>query len=144
MIRLRETIEVARPIDEVFAYVSNFGNAAQWDPGVADSRKAGAGAIGVGTAFELQVRFGPRSIPMMYVVREYDPPKRVLLEGKGDSVHALDDIGFAATPRGTRITYTADISLLGASRIAGSAAPLYSPMCSKSASTWILSSRPRR
>ena len=40
MIRLRETIEVARPIDEVFAYVSNFGNAAQWDPGVAESRKA--------------------------------------------------------------------------------------------------------
>ena len=35
MIRLQETIEVARPIDEVFAYASNFGNIAQWDPGVA-------------------------------------------------------------------------------------------------------------
>jgi len=113
MIRLRETVEVARPIDEVFAYTSNFGNAAQWDPGVAESRKASHGPIGVGTAFKLRVRFGPRSIPMTYVVREYDPPRRVLLEGKGDSVHALDDIGFAATPRGTRITYTADISLLG-------------------------------
>ena len=114
MIRLRETIEVPRPIDEVFAYASNFGNAAQWDPGVADSRKASTGPIGIGTAFELRVRFGPRSIPMTYIVREYDPPKRVLLEGKGDSVHALDDIGFAATPHGTRITYRADISLLGA------------------------------
>ena len=114
MIRLRETIEVARPIDEVFAYVSNFGNAAQWDPGVAESRKAGAGPIGVGTAFKLRVRFGPRSIPMEYAIREFDPPRRVLLEGKSDSVHALDDIGFVATPRGTRITYTADISLLGA------------------------------
>ena len=114
MIRLRETIEVARPIDEVFAYVSNFGNAAQWDPGVAESRKAGAGPIGVGTAFKLRVRFGPRSIPMEYAIREFDRPRRVLLEGKSDSVHALDDIGFVATPRGTRITYTADISLLGA------------------------------
>ncbi len=117
MIRLREAIDVPRPIDEVFAYTSNFGNAAQWDPGVADSRKTSTGPIGVGTAFELRVRFGPRSIPMTYVVREYDPPKRVQLEGNGGSVHALDDIGFAATPRGTRITYTADISLLGASRI---------------------------
>jgi len=114
MIRLRETIEVPRPIDEVFAYAGNFGNAAQWDPGVAESRKVSHGPIGVGTAFKLRVRFGPRSIPMTYVVREYDPPKHVLLEGKGESVHALDDIGFAATPRGTRITYTADISLLGA------------------------------
>ena len=117
MIRLREAIDVPRPIDEVFAYTSNFGNAAQWDPGVADSRKASTGPIGVGTTFKLQVKFGPRSIPMTYVVRTYDPPQRVQLEGKGGSVHALDNIGFAATPRGTRITYTADISLLGTSRI---------------------------
>lgn len=74
MIRLRETVEVPRPIDEVFAYASNFGNAEQWDPGVAESRKASHGPIGPGTAFGLKVRFGPRSIPMTYVVREYDPP----------------------------------------------------------------------
>lgn len=114
MIRLQETIEVARPIDEVFAYASNFGNIAQWDPGVAESRKSSRGPVGVGTEFALRVRFGPRSIPMTYVVREYGPPKRVVLEGKGDSIHALDDIGFASTPGGTRITYMADIAMLGA------------------------------
>jgi hypothetical protein len=54
---------------------------------------------------------------MTYVVREYGPQKRVVLEGKGDSVHARDDIGFASTRGGTRITYTADISLLGASSV---------------------------
>lgn len=117
MTRLHETIDVPRSIDDVFAYVSDFGNAAQWDPGVADSRKAHQGPIGIGSIFKLRVKFGPRSIPMTYVVREYIPPQRVVLEGNGDSVHALDDIGFAATPCGTRITYTADISLLGASRI---------------------------
>ena len=114
MIRLQETIEVPRPINEVFAYASNFGNIAQWDPGVVASRKISQGPVGVGTEFALRVRFGPRSIPMTYVVREYEPPKRVVLEGKGDSIHALDDIGFASTPGGTRITYTADISMLGA------------------------------
>ena len=36
MIRLHETIEVPRPIGEVFAYTADFGNIAQWDPGVAD------------------------------------------------------------------------------------------------------------
>ena len=117
MIGLHETIDVPRSIDDVFAYTSDFGNAAQWDPGVAESARTGHGPIGIGTAFELQVKFGSPSIPMMYVVREYDPPKRVVLEGKGDSVHALDDIAFAVTPHGTRITYTADISLFGASRI---------------------------
>ena len=114
MIRLQETIEVSRPVDEVFAYASNFGNIAQWDPGVAESRKSSQGPVGVGTEFALRVRFGPRSIPMTYVVREYEPPKRVVLEGKGESIHARDDIGFASTQGGTRITYSADISMLGA------------------------------
>jgi len=113
MIRLQETIEVPRPIDEVFAYASNFSNTAQWDPGVVASRKISQGPVGVGAEFALRVRFGPRSIPMTYVVREYGPPKRVVLEGTGDSVHALDDIRFASTSGGTRITYTADISMLG-------------------------------
>jgi NAD(P)-dependent dehydrogenase (short-subunit alcohol dehydrogenase family) len=114
MIRLQETIEVPRPIDEVFAYTGNFSNTEQWDPGVVASRKISRGRVGVGTEFALRVRFGPRAIPMTYVVREYGPPKRVVLEGKSDSVHALDDIGFASVSGGTRVTYTADISLLGA------------------------------
>ena len=37
-----------------------------------------------------------------------------MLEGKSDSVHARDAIAFAPTAGGTRITYTADISMLGA------------------------------
>jgi dehydrogenase/reductase SDR family member 12 len=114
MIRLQESIKVPRPIDEVFAYASNFSNTAQWDPGVVASRKLRQGPVGVGTEFALRVGFGPRSIPLRYVVREYEPPKRVVLEGKGDSIYALDDIAFASTPGGTRITYTAAISMLGA------------------------------
>ncbi len=113
MIRLQETIEVRRPIDEVFCYTANFGNAAQWDPGVVDSRKISPGPVGVGTEFDLRVRFGPRSIPMTYFVREYRRPNRVVLEGRGASIHALDDIKFTSTTGGTRITYKADISMLG-------------------------------
>jgi dehydrogenase/reductase SDR family protein 12 len=117
MIRLQESIEVPRPIDEVFTYVSNFGNIAQWDPGVTESRKRSPGSVAVGTEFALRVRFGPRSIPMTYVVREHVPCERVVLEGTGDSIHALDDIAFASTPGGTRIIYRAKISMLGALRM---------------------------
>ena len=58
MINLRETIEVPRLVDDVFSYVSNFANAAQWDPGVAEATKTSPGRIGVGTVFNLRVRFG--------------------------------------------------------------------------------------
>jgi hypothetical protein len=45
MIRLQETIEVARPIDEAF-HASDYSNIAQSDPGVAESHKTSRGAIG--------------------------------------------------------------------------------------------------
>ena len=88
MIRLRRTTEVPRPINEVFAYTSNFGNAAQWDPGVAASRKDSRGPIGASVRRSgFGCGSGPRSIPMTYVVRGYDSPSRVRLEGRSDSVH---------------------------------------------------------
>ncbi len=114
MVRLQETIEVPRPIEDAFFYTSNFANIAQWDPGVAESSRISQGPIDIDTEFRVLVKFGPRSIPMTYIIRVYEPPHRVVLEGKSDSIYALDDIRFtAAVNGGARITYTADISFLG-------------------------------
>lgn len=113
MIRLQESIEVPRTIEDVFFYTSNFANIAQWDPGVAESSKISQGPVDIDTEFRVAVKFGPRAIPMTYIVRVYEPPYRVVLEGKSDSIHALDDIRFTSVSNGTRIDYTADISFMG-------------------------------
>jgi len=113
MIRLQETIEVPRPLADVFSYTSNFSHIAQWDPGITESTKLSPGPIGVGTRFQVIVKFGLSSTPMEYVITAYEPPDRVVLEGEGGSIHAVDTICFSATDEGTRIDYTADISLKG-------------------------------
>lgn len=113
MTRLQETIEVPRPLAEVFEYVSNFSHIEQWDPGVAESVRLTPGPLGVDSRFRVVVRFGLSSTPMEYLIRVYEPPHRVVLEGEGGSVHAIDDIRFAATAAGTRIDYTADLSFQG-------------------------------
>ena len=41
-----------------------------------------------------------------------------MLAGRGSNVHAVDDIGFEATPEGTAVDYTADIRLIGLFRLA--------------------------
>jgi hypothetical protein len=63
MIRLHQTNDVARPIDDVFACTGRFSHAAQWDPDVADSRKSGRGPIRVGTVFELRSRLIVPGLP---------------------------------------------------------------------------------
>ena len=115
---LQETLEVDRPLDEVFAFVGDFANTKEWDPGIADARMVTDGPIGIGTRYALDVVFNGRTLPMTYVVTEWDPPNRVVLKGEGSTLTAVDDIRFEATPTGTRIRYSADLRLKGLLRFA--------------------------
>lgn len=114
---LRERIETPLPLDEAFAFVADFANAADWDPGVATSERTDPGPVGVGARYRLGVRMRGRVAPMDYEITEYEPGRRVVLTGTGSGVAAVDDIRFAATPAGTRIDYIADIRLQGLMRL---------------------------
>ncbi|HET9722717.1 MAG TPA: SRPBCC family protein [Actinomycetota bacterium] len=115
---LQETLEVGRPLDEVFAFVGDFANTKDWDPGVASSRKVTDGPVGVGTRYAVDVLFGSRTLPMTYEITAWDPPNRVVLRGQGSTVTAVDDIRFEATERGTRVRYSADLRLKGLLKLA--------------------------
>jgi carbon monoxide dehydrogenase subunit G len=54
---------------------------------------------------------------MEYAITTFEPPRRVVLEGHGSGVFAVDDIRFAPIAAGTRIDYVADIRLRGAMRL---------------------------
>ncbi len=125
MKRLHEVIEVPRNVAEAFRYTANFGLIEQWDPGVTESEKLTAGALGVGSRFRVVVKSGLGTSEMHYTITHWEPPHRVVLEGEGDAIHAVDDIRFVEIAGGTRIDYTADISLGG---VAGKAEFLLGPV----------------
>ncbi|UCC99777.1 MAG: SDR family NAD(P)-dependent oxidoreductase, partial [Phycisphaerales bacterium] len=114
MIRLKQTIRVDRPVRDVFRYAGDFENVEQWDPGISESKKVTPGPVGVGTVYNVLVKSGPWRIPMQYTVTEYAPPNRVVLEGEGKRIRALDSITFEERPNGTEVIYTADLSFSGA------------------------------
>ncbi len=113
MTRLHEVIEVPTPRAEAFDYVADFSSSAEWDPGVESATKLTDGPVAVGTKFEVNVKTGPTTSRMEYVVEQLEPPTRVVLRGEGTLIEALDEIEFADAEGGTRITYTADISFKG-------------------------------
>lgn len=123
--RLHEERFVARPLDEVFAYTANFANIQDWDPGVLSSAKVGDDPVGVGTKYQLQVRFGLSTTPMVYEITAYEVPNRVVLVGTGENLTAIDEIRFASLGAGTQITYTADLRFKSALRFV---TPLLSPL----------------
>ena len=108
-----------QPIDDVFAYVADFSNTADWDPGVSSARRTGEGPIGEGATFEVQAVFMGQKVPMSYRIVAYEPPTRLVLEGTSSSSEARDELWFAPAPDGkTRITWILDLKLQGAAALA--------------------------
>jgi carbon monoxide dehydrogenase subunit G len=118
MTRLHETIETSLPIDETFAFVADFANQSQWDPNTVTSERIDPGPVGLGARYRLGVRQGGRVVPMEYRISAWEPGRRVVLAGEGSNVRATDEIRFEPTSTGTRVDYTADISLTGWMRLA--------------------------
>ena len=117
MTRLSRTIQTTLPIESTFAYLADFANSQEWDPGVATAERIGNEPIGVGTGYRLGVRVGNSVKPMAYTVASFEPLRRVVLEGSGSGVSAVDTIEFARAGTGTRVDYTADIRLGGLMRL---------------------------
>jgi len=115
-VKLNEQRKVKKALAEAFDYTADFSNIENWDPGVARSTKLDEGAIGLGTRFDLDVRFGSRQIPMVYTITAYEPPHRVVLVGRGETLDATDEIRFSQENDLTVIDYRADLIFRNALR----------------------------
>ena len=109
----RALLDVRRPIDEVFAYLADFSNTEEWDPGVVSAKKRGDGPVTTGTRFKVVSKFLGQELPLDYQIVQYDPPSRVVLEAENDNLRSVDTITFEKTARGTRLTYDANLTLKG-------------------------------
>lgn len=120
--RYRRTIVVAAPLEDAFAYVADFGRAAEWDPGLIESRRLDQGPLRVGSAFHIVADVRGKPQQFRYAITDYDAPSRIVIEGDGEKATSRDEVLFeAAGPgpdAGTRVTYDVDIRLKGARRIA--------------------------
>lgn len=119
LIRISKSIEVAKPVDEVFAYLSDFTNTAEFDPGVIRAEKTSEGEIGPASTFKLITEFKGREIPVNYEIASYDPPNRLVFVGDGKRFEGTDDIQLSPLGEGsTKVTWTADFKMKGLAQLA--------------------------
>lgn len=113
MARITETLVVPRTPEESFDHVADFTTTEEWDPGVASARRLDAGPLGVGARFEVQLRLGPRTVPLTYEITSYDRPTRVVLTTVGRIHRGQDDVTFRPAVGGTEITWDATFAVRG-------------------------------
>ena len=121
--RLQKTVIVDKPLDAVFGYLSDFTTTTEWDPGtVVTVNHHGDG--GVGTTYLNTSTFLGRKTQLTYIVREFIPGERIRLRGENKTVIAVDTMTFRSIDAGTEVTYTAEFTFKGPSRLL---APLLRP-----------------
>lgn len=118
MARYTATIATPRPIEEVFAYLSDFSNTLEWDPGVVEAQRLDDDAVAAGSEFRIVAEFLGRRNSLLYRVVEFDPPRLVTFRGVNSSVVSLDRLTFEHFGGGTQVTYDAELTLKGPFKLA--------------------------
>ncbi len=116
MIEMQRTVFTHAPVAEVFAYLSDFTNAEQWDPNaVSVARLSGDG--GVGTRYRVESTFAGRTTSLDYELTDLEPRSLIRLRGEKKSITAVDTI--TVTEGGARnvVTYAVAFEFKGVLRL---------------------------
>jgi dehydrogenase/reductase SDR family protein 12 len=120
-----ETIlTIRRTVEETFAFVSDFRNAAKWDPRTYSAEKTTDGSIGVGTRFMLTGGMMPESVvkrlhlpesivgmSLPYDVVAFDAPNEFTLKGESRMLRWCDHLEFTAVGDNTSLRYFAELEM---------------------------------
>jgi carbon monoxide dehydrogenase subunit G len=124
---IERSVTVDRPVDAVFAYLSDFTTTTDWDPGTVRTERV-SGDGGVGTRYRNTSSFLGRQTRLDYLVTERVPGQRFALRGENATVVANDTMTFVGQNGSTTVTYRADFEFKGIARFV---APLLAPALKK-------------
>jgi carbon monoxide dehydrogenase subunit G len=127
MVSVNRSFEVHVPRAEVVAYLRDFANATEWDPGTRSCTRVGDGPVAVGARWTNVSHFAGRDTTLTYELR-VDEPAHLVFTGSNDSVTSTDDLTFTdnvtGTATGTTVVYEAHLELHGVVKLAAPAIQL--------------------
>ena len=118
MARFVTTVPSRRSQAEAFAYLADFEHAREWDPSVTEAHRTSDGPIGMGTAFAVVSKFGPRMVPLTYTIVRYEPDRLVVLEARSKGFVSTDTITVEPAGATSQVTYDAVLAFGGLGRLA--------------------------
>jgi carbon monoxide dehydrogenase subunit G len=121
--KLQRSVETKATPEAVFAYLSDFTNTNEWDPGTVRTVLL-SGDGGVGTTYRNTSKFMGRETELTYEVVAHRPDSLFALRGENSSVIAHDTMEIEPAGFATSVTYTADFQFSGLGRFV---APLLKP-----------------
>ena len=116
---VRSSIVINRPIDDVFAVLTNVENTGTWFPGNVKEWWTSPPPHGVGSTRRARVKMGLMTTENDAVATVYEPPNRAVMKGTSKNAPFEADLRFAAVEGGTRVDATIEMFLTGPAKLFG-------------------------
>jgi uncharacterized membrane protein len=104
MAKLEISTVIHRPVEEVFAVVSNFENNPKWNSSSIEVKKTSAGPIGQGTTWRSVVNLLGQRVESESEVSEYEPNRKITTKGKQGPIPTKSQVTFESVNGGTRVS----------------------------------------
>ena len=105
MINVEVSTVINRPVDEVFAFLSDLENNLRWRASQIEARKTSEGPIGVGTTYRMVNNVLGRRIEGEGVVTEYEPSRSFTSVSRSGYLPLEAQRIFEPVEGGTRVTF---------------------------------------
>ena len=126
-LHVRRTVTTTTPPATVFAFLADFRNAEQWDPGTVSCALV-EGDTGVGSVYRNVSSFLGRRTEISYTTVEREEGRRVHFRGSNDMFTGNDRIAVSAAGAGSEVTYDADFEFKGLAQVAIPVVAAYLPL----------------
>lgn len=117
MVDVTRSFTVPQQPAQVVAYLSDFGNAPQWDPGTVRCTRVDGGPVRVGSTWKNVSKVLGRETELDYSLVTLEPD-HVVLRGTNKTATSTDDITVRPHEGGSVVTYHAHIVFNGLARLA--------------------------
>lgn len=117
VIMIQRAVVVDPPVDRVYAYLSDFTNAVEWDAGTVSCTML-RGDGDVGTTYANTSKFMGLQTELTYELLELEPQRLIVLRGENGTVISTDHILVQAVEAGTEVLYTAEFEFKGLAKFA--------------------------
>jgi uncharacterized protein YndB with AHSA1/START domain len=118
--RFEHTVEIERPVEDVFAFLTEPGNLPRWQPSLLQLRPHGRGPLRPGLEVTEVRRFLGRVMETTWVCTEHRPCRRSVIENDDGPVRFRGTFELEPAGAGTRFTWTVETG--------GAAARLVGPL----------------
>ena len=110
MFQVQVSIVINRPLEEVFAFLSDLENNLKWRSGMLEAKKTSTGPIGMGTTYRMINNFFGRQVEGEAVVTEYKPNRKYATMNKS-GLPIKTQRTFEPVKGGTRVTFSVETEL---------------------------------